>query len=68
MGTRYQLLTVLGVGSYGAVCKARDRRAGGRLVALKRVPDALHTLAAAKRVLREVGVLNRLRHLGIIKI
>jgi len=37
-------------------------------VALKRVPDALTTVDAAKRVLREVVVLNRLDHPNIIKI
>ena len=49
------------------MCKALDRRTG-RVVALKRVPDALQTVDAARRVLREVVVLNRLDHPNIIKI
>ena len=67
VGARYRLLSVLGCGSYGAVCKAADVHAR-RLVALKRVPDALNTLESAKRVLREVVVLNRLDHPNIIKV
>lgn len=49
------------------MCKALDRRTG-RVVALKRVPDVLQTVDAARRVLREVVVLNRLDHPNIIKI
>ena len=68
VGPRYKLISVLGCGSYGAVCKAVDLNARNRLVALKRIPDALTTLECAKRVLREVVVLNRLNHPNIIKI
>ena len=67
VGGRYQLIALLGCGSFGAVCKALDTRTG-RIVALKRVPDALQTVDAARRVLREVVVLNRLDHPNIIKI
>jgi mitogen-activated protein kinase 1/3 len=67
VGGRYQLIALLGCGSFGAVCKALDKRTG-RIVALKRVPDALQTVDAARRVLREVVVLNRLDHPNIIKI
>ena len=67
VGSRYQLIALLGCGSFGAVCKALDKRTG-RIVALKRVPDALQTVDAARRVLREVVVLNRLDHPNIIKI
>ena len=66
-GARYRLISVLGHGSFGAVCKARDVLAR-RVVAMKRVPNALCTLENAKRVLREVVVLNRLDHPNIIKI
>jgi mitogen-activated protein kinase 1/3 len=52
----------------GAVCKALDREVCNRPVALKRVPDTLISVACAKRVLREVVVLNRLNHPNIIKI
>lgn len=67
IGTNYRLVSVLGCGSFGAVCKALDTDAN-RVVALKRVPDALTSLDTAKRVLREVVVLNRLDHPNIIKI
>ena len=66
VGARYRLTRVLGCGSFGAVCEAADVLAR-RFVALKRVPDALATLDAAKRVLREVVVLNRLDHPNVIK-
>ena len=39
-----------------------------RRVALKRIADVLTTAECAKRVLREVVVLNRLDHPNIIKI
>ena len=59
VGENYRLVSVLGCGSFGAVVKSFDARSS-RFVALKRVPDALTTVDAAKRVLREVVVLNRL--------
>ena len=67
VGENYRLVSVLGCGSFGAVVKSFDARSS-RFVALKRVPDALTTVDAAKRVLREVVVLNRLDHPNIIKI
>ena len=68
IGSGYRLVSVLGCGSFGAVCKALDLSSNNRLVALKRVPDALSNQDAAKRVLREVVVLNRLDHPNVIKI
>ena len=67
VGENYRLVSVLGCGSFGAVVKSFDARSS-RFVALKRVPDALTTVDSAKRVLREVVVLNRLDHPNIIKI
>ena len=67
VGENYRLVSVLGCGSFGAVVKSFDARSS-RFVALKRVADALTTVDAAKRVLREVVVLNRLDHPNIIKI
>ena len=52
-GPRYSLVKVLGYGSFSTVCLARDA-ATGELVALKRIPDVLHSPEQAKRVLREV--------------
>ena len=53
-GPRYALHRVLGYGSFSTVCLARDAGTG-ELVALKRIPDVLHSPEQAKRVLREVG-------------
>ncbi|KAI8472325.1 MAG: kinase-like domain-containing protein [Monoraphidium minutum] len=65
VGARYQLLKQLGEGSFSQVCLAVDRDTGEK-VALKRIPDVLNSLENAKRVLREVCILRRMDHPGII--
>jgi mitogen-activated protein kinase 1/3 len=65
VGARYTLLRMLGEGSFSAVALARDNETR-ELVALKRIPDVLSSPDNAKRVLREVCILRRMDHPGII--
>ncbi|GBF88001.1 Map2 kinase [Raphidocelis subcapitata] len=65
VGTRYKLLRLLGEGSFSQVALAVDTE-NQEQVALKRIPDVLYSLENAKRVLREVCILRRMDHPGII--
>uniref|UniRef100_A0A7R9Z379 Protein kinase domain-containing protein n=1 Tax=Chlamydomonas euryale TaxID=1486919 RepID=A0A7R9Z379_9CHLO len=67
VGGRYKLLKVLGQGGFSCVVLAEDTEQG-ELVALKRVGDVLYSTENAKRVLREVCILRRLRHPNIIQL
>src|SRR5258707_4764931 len=63
---RYQVLSQVGTGGFGAVYKARDIRANGRMVAIKAIE--LDTLSAAQAIEatdtfnRELGLLSSLDH------
>lgn len=59
MGDRYELLRLLGSGSFSSVCLAVDKETGEQ-VALKRVADVLSSPEAARKTLREVCILRRL--------
>lgn len=57
---RYSLIAVLGRGSYGTVCSARDEVID-RNVAIKRVTRLLDDLIDGRRVLREIKLLRILK-------
>jgi len=59
VGDRYDLIRLLGCGSFSSVCLAVDRQTGEQ-VALKRVADVLSSPEAARKTLREVCILRRL--------
>ncbi|RMZ56226.1 hypothetical protein APUTEX25_002416 [Auxenochlorella protothecoides] len=65
VGTRYRLEKVLGYGSFSCVCLATDTQTGEK-VALKWIGDVLQSPDQAKRVLREVSILRRLRHPNLV--
>ncbi|KAG6544862.1 hypothetical protein Mapa_013552 [Marchantia paleacea] len=67
VGTRYKLHEHIGAGSYGDVCRATDVETN-QVVALKRIPDVFFCHMLAKRVLREVCIMRRLRHPYIISL
>ncbi|KDD74533.1 protein kinase, partial [Helicosporidium sp. ATCC 50920] len=67
VGRRYDLRRVVGYGSFSAVCQAQDRDSG-ESVAVKRIGDVLQSPEQAKRVLRELCILRRLRHPHIISL
>lgn len=67
VGPRYQLLRVIGSGSFSVVCLARDTRQGVN-VALKRIQDILRDCENAKRELREICIMRRLRHSSLVSL
>jgi tRNA A-37 threonylcarbamoyl transferase component Bud32 len=67
-GSRYEILTELGRGGMGVVCRARDLRLG-RIVALKRLPDNLRNHPKAVQLfLREARSAAALNHPNIVTI
>jgi len=64
---RYRLLKVLGSGSFSFVCLAHDSEADEK-VAIKFIPDVTSSAEYVKRVLREVCILRRVSHPGIIQL
>jgi mitogen-activated protein kinase 1/3 len=67
VGPRYQLIAVLGSGSFSVVCLAWDKKHGVE-VALKRVADILRDCENAKRELREICIMRRLRHNSLVSL
>jgi hypothetical protein len=60
VGDRYELLRILGRGSYGEVAQAKDLKKGGLFVAIKRITSAFGQEVDAVRLYREMHVLRRL--------
>jgi mitogen-activated protein kinase 1/3 len=65
--SRYQPIKKLGSGAYGMVCSATDEKTGKK-VAIKKVRDAFHNLTDAKRILREMKLLQHLSHPNVIEL
>ncbi|MHB2015945.1 MAG: protein kinase domain-containing protein [Candidatus Xenobia bacterium] len=69
---RYVVEKVLGEGGMGAVYLARQARIGGKRVAIKEMLVDLHDAEARKRAVelfqRESSILQRLDHLGLVKV
>ena len=60
MGARYELIRVIGQGSFSVVCLARDTKTD-ELVAVKKIRDVFVHKTNAKNVIREVYIQRRLR-------
>jgi len=54
---RYQNIEKIGSGAYGLVCAAQDK-VSGKPVAVKKVADVFEDLVDAKRILREIKLLQ----------
>ena len=72
---RYNPLKIIGRGAYGVVCSAidgapmaRGRVGTSRRVAVKKLTNCFDSLVEARRALREVHLLRRLRHENVIKL
>lgn len=63
---RYEVRHLIGNGSYGHVCEAYDRQEK-RVVAIKKINRVFEDLIDCKRILREIAILNRLKHDHIVK-
>jgi hypothetical protein len=63
VGDRYELIRILGRGSYGEVAQAVDRDAGrpDAYVAIKRIQSPFEQQVDAVRLYREVHILRRMR-------
>jgi hypothetical protein len=63
VGDRYELIRILGRGSYGEVAQAVDRDAGrpDAYVAIKRIQSPFESQVDAVRLYREVHILRRMR-------
>ena len=72
VGDRYQLMRILGHGSYGEVAQARDLQSdlpeGQNYVAIKRISSIFDQEIDAKRIYREMYILRCLRQNCIIKL
>ncbi|XP_055388600.1 LOW QUALITY PROTEIN: uncharacterized protein LOC129617313 [Condylostylus longicornis] len=64
---RYEIRTLLGVGSYGHVCEAFDS-VTKKKVAVKKIPRAFEELIDCKRILREIALLSRLFHGNVVQL
>ncbi|EZG64224.1 mitogen-activated protein kinase [Gregarina niphandrodes] len=64
---RYEKRQAIGTGSYGTVAEAYDT-ATKKIVAIKKIPRVFEDLVDCKRVLREVAILNRLKHENVVKV
>lgn len=62
---RYELIKPIGHGAYGVVVAARDT-VNETKVAIKKVPGAFEDLLDAKRILREIRLLQHFEHDNII--
>jgi tRNA A-37 threonylcarbamoyl transferase component Bud32 len=67
---RYNLVKVIGSGAYGVVISATDSSSTGenKNVAIKMVPKAFQDEVDAKRILREIKLLQHFRHDNIVSI
>ena len=67
MGTDYELVKLLGSGSYGQVASAVHKPTG-RKVAIKKMDGVFEDEVDCKRILREVTLLRRLKHPYVVEL
>ena len=67
-GTDYVALENIGIGAYGVVCSAVNRRLNDERVAIKKIPDIFGRVTIAMRTYREIKILKHFRHDNIISI
>ncbi|KAF1872827.1 hypothetical protein Lal_00015921 [Lupinus albus] len=65
--SQYEILEVVGKGSYGVVGSAIDIHTGEK-VAIKKINDVFEHVSDATRILREIKLLRLLRHPDIVEI
>lgn len=63
VGSRYELIRILGRGSYGEVAQARDKASqeGEKFVAIKKITAAFEQEVDSLRLFREIHILRKLR-------
>ncbi|PKU69052.1 mitogen-activated protein kinase 9-like isoform X1 [Dendrobium catenatum] len=65
--SQYEIIEVVGKGSYGVVGAAVDSHTGEK-VAIKKINDVFEHVSDATRILREIKLLRLLRHPDIVEI
>eukprot|EP00931_Biecheleriopsis_adriatica_P077090 TRINITY_DN50711_c0_g1_i1.p1 TRINITY_DN50711_c0_g1~~TRINITY_DN50711_c0_g1_i1.p1 ORF type:complete len:445 (+),score=72.69 TRINITY_DN50711_c0_g1_i1:35-1336(+) len=66
---RYKVSEIIGSGSYGSVCQARDEgvKDEPRNVAIKKCKRLFEELTDCKRILREICILGKIRHQNVVQ-
>lgn len=67
VNTRYSLVRPIGHGAYGVVISAQDKETGEK-VAIKKITNAFNDVVDAKRILREIKLMNKFVHENVIRI
>eukprot|EP00831_Metopus_contortus_P035630 TRINITY_DN2836_c0_g1_i1.p1 TRINITY_DN2836_c0_g1~~TRINITY_DN2836_c0_g1_i1.p1 ORF type:complete len:258 (+),score=40.44 TRINITY_DN2836_c0_g1_i1:193-966(+) len=67
LGSEFEIVKILGTGSYGSVCEAIHKPTKTK-VAIKKVIDLFDDNVDCKRVLREVHLLRKLSHQNVVKL
>jgi serine/threonine protein kinase len=67
VGPRYEPLRLIGKGSYGLVCAAKDRKEEG-FVAIKKIAQIFENVSDSRRLLREIKLLTYLYHENVVSI
>lgn len=67
VGPDYQLIKIIGTGSYGSVAEARHLPTGDK-VAIKHLTHIFDDVVDCKRLLREVCILRYLNHPNVVKL
>eukprot|EP00009_Paramoeba_aestuarina_P003729 CAMPEP_0201511140 /NCGR_PEP_ID=MMETSP0161_2-20130828/3631_1 /ASSEMBLY_ACC=CAM_ASM_000251 /TAXON_ID=180227 /ORGANISM="Neoparamoeba aestuarina, Strain SoJaBio B1-5/56/2" /LENGTH=375 /DNA_ID=CAMNT_0047906503 /DNA_START=84 /DNA_END=1211 /DNA_ORIENTATION=+ len=64
---RYQIIKIIGKGTYGVVCSARDLERNCN-VAIKKIENVFSNATEAKRALRETKLMRHFNHENVIRI
>jgi mitogen-activated protein kinase 1/3 len=67
VGSNYECQKLLGTGSYGKVALALQKSTG-RKVAIKRMENIFEDETDCKRILREITLMNKLRHPFVVEL
>ena len=67
IGTDFEIVRILGSGSYGSVCEAIHKPSMKR-VAIKKILNVFEDCIDCKRILREIHMLRKLSHPNVVKL
>lgn len=67
VGPNYECSRLLGTGSYGKVALA-VQKSTGRKVAIKKMENIFEDETDCKRILREISLMNKLRHPFVVEL